>query len=49
MQTSYYLVVGEKEQTDNKVTVESRAGRDGAMTIDDFINKIKAGCRAVEL
>ena len=36
----YMLVIGEKEATDGTVTVESRKGNLGAVTIDEFIKKI---------
>jgi threonyl-tRNA synthetase len=38
----YALVIGDKEVTDNKVTVESREEKLGALSIEDFIEKLKS-------
>ncbi|MHB1330528.1 MAG: threonine--tRNA ligase [Minisyncoccota bacterium] len=37
----YTLVIGDKEVSDNQVTVEGREEKLGAMSVDDFISKVK--------
>ncbi len=41
MKIPYLLVVGEKEQKDGAVAVQSRKGDEGAAALEDFIKKIR--------
>jgi threonyl-tRNA synthetase len=42
----YTLVIGDSEVSDNKVTVEGREAKLGAMSVDEFISKVREEIRA---
>ena len=41
MKYPYWIVIGDKEKDENKVTLESRSGEKFSLSVDELIEKLK--------